>query len=173
MSIRAEIQYRVQEKRLTRLGLTMGGTIARLLYLTEPVLALANGPWPDAKGAKRAGKVLALLESYVAGNEIVGRMHPSKNVHTVIALLEPAIEEVWEFRIGDPHPGVRVFGRFAEKDIFIATCWGYREQFDSDRAWRDYGIERCKNDWKNLFPAYDPFRGVEIHDYLSKARLPF
>jgi len=77
-------------------------------------------------------------------------MPPSKDVHTVIALLDQAIENVWEFRIGNPRPGVRILGRFAEQDTFVATNWVNREDFrdpttgqDDSRRWRDE-VVRCK-----------------------------
>lgn len=187
MSIYDEIQHRETEGRLSRLRAVLPASEVRKIYINHDVSKLARGPWPDNNAAKRAARVRAILESFIIGDQLVVRLPPSKNVHTVLALLEPADEEAWEFRIGDPKPGVRIFGRFAAKDVFIATSWGYREELDvpknkklSDRErayaiekkWRDFGIERCKNDWNNLFPTYAPITGTKLHDYLSNATLP-
>lgn len=172
MSILVDIQYRVTEGRLTKLSPLMSNARIRSIYLSSDVKSFFEGPWSSNKEAIRAGRARAILEDFVTGAEIVGRLPPSKSVHTVIALLEPASEEVWEFRIGDPKPGVRIFGRFADKDIFIGTSWSYRESFNTEKDWRDFGFERCKTDWRNLFPAYSPHSGTSIHDYISNSRLP-
>ncbi len=123
MSILIDIQHRVTEGRLTKLIPIMSNVHVRQIYLSAEVKSFMDGPWPTKKDENKAGRTRAILEDFVTGAEVVGRLPPSKNVHTVIALLEPASEEVWEFRIGEPKPGVRIFGRFADKDIFIGTSW--------------------------------------------------
>lgn len=142
------------------------------------VMRMLDGPWDTTQKARRAGAARALLEGFLRGDEIVGRWPPSKNVNTLIALLEPPADNVWEFRIGHPRPGVRILGRFAERDVFVATNWLYREDFrdsktgdDDLRRWRDE-IVRSKAIWAQLFPPYDAYWGTTLHDFISKARLP-
>lgn len=137
-----------------------------------------DGPWASSHQGRRAGAARALLESFLRGDQMVGRMPPSKDVHTLIALLDPPGENVWECRVGNPRPGVRILGRFAEKDVLIATNWVNREDFrdpvtgrDDSRKWRDE-IVRCKAIWNQLFPTYQPFTGNTLHDFISNARLP-
>lgn len=179
MSIQAEILERVHEGRLQRLRQMMPGLPdTRRIYLAEEVSRVFAGSWVRSPYGRRVGVARALLEGFTRGDLVVGRMPPSKNVHTVIALLEPASENVWEFRIGEPRPGIRILGRFADKDSFVATNLVNREDFidaitkmDDPRKWRDEVI-RCKTIWNHLFPSYHPYIGSTIHDYISNSRLP-
>jgi hypothetical protein len=44
-----------------------------------------------------------------------------------MARLKEASEEVWEIRIWDIDPQIRFFGRFAERDTFIALLGPVRK----------------------------------------------
>lgn len=179
MSIQVEIASRVVEGRLRVLGQAMPGTSEkRRIFAVPSVMEMLDGPWTTSLLGRRAGPARALLESFIRGDQIVGRMPPSKDVHTVIALLDQAVENVWEFRVGNPRPGMRILGRFAEQDTFVATNWVNREDFrdpatgqDDSRKWRDE-VVRCKTIWTHLFPSYNPFVGSTLHDFISNARLP-
>lgn len=179
MSIRAEITARIAEGRLAGLIPLMGrAPFAREIFVTPAVGAAVDGPWTTPSIERLCGQARALLEGFIHGDRLVARMPPSRNVHTLIALLEPIRDNVWEFRIGSPRPGIRIFGRFAQRDTFIATNWGARGDLldaksgkDDLRKWRDQ-IIRCKREWANLLPAYPPLNGNSIHDYISNARTP-
>jgi|SRR5581483_619474 len=179
MSIRAEIANRLSEGRLRALGQAVrGAPDKRRMFVVPIIMSVLDGPWATSHEGRRAGAARALLEGFVRGDQIVGRMPPSKNVHTLVALLDPGIENVWEFRIGNPQPGVRILGRFAEQDTFVATNWVNREDFrdpttrqDDPRRWRDE-VVRCKTIWSQLFPSYNAFAGGTLHDFISNARLP-
>jgi hypothetical protein len=179
MSIRVEIAARVAEARLIQLTPMMPGpTETRRLYLAASVAGKIDGPWATARDGRLAGAARALMESFVRGDLVVARMPPSKNVETVIALLEPPTNNVWAFRVRVPKPGARILGRFAEPDTFIATHWVNREDFidaqsnmSNPRKWRDESV-RCKAIWTHLFPSYDPITGSTIHDFISNSRLP-
>jgi hypothetical protein len=179
MSIRAEISRRVAEGRLKALSQSMPGPPdRRQIVVVQSVMDMLDGPWATPHQSRRAGEARALLENFLRGEQIVGRMPPSKDVHTLIALLDPPGDNVWEYRVGNPRPGMRILGRFAEKDLFIATNWVNREDFrdpvtgqDDSRKWRDE-IVRCKAIWNQLFPTYQPFGGNTLHDFISNARLP-
>ena len=59
--------------------------------------------------------------------------------------------------------GIRCFGCFAEKDLFIALTWNYRENIT------DFGVEveRCREAWDTLFSPLQPFKGANLDEYLS------
>jgi hypothetical protein len=91
-------------------------------------------------------------------------------------LSRPA-DEVWDFRAIEK-PGIRIFGRFAERDIFVAlTCWPRSKPIDwldrppllktDSREFRD-AIEGCKAEWRKLFHTYPPKSGAQASDYLSE-----
>jgi hypothetical protein len=180
MSIQAEILARVDEGRLRPFLQMLPGPPpdARRIYFSEDMSRAFTGCWANSPYGRRVGIARALLEGFARGDLVVGRMPPSKNVHTLIAQLEPVVENVWEFRVGEPRPGIRILGRFAEQDTFIATNLVNREDFldaatkrDNPRKWRDE-VVRCKTIWTHLFPSYSPHTGNTIHDYISNARLP-
>lgn len=191
MSIYDEIQSRAGEGRLILLPQMMPAPRVRSVWLAAEIIEQARNP-PDQSARNASAAVQAILESFVAGDVFVVRHPPSnnsRNVDAALALLNPAHKEAWEFRIRRPNPVIRVFGRFAAKDIFIATSWSYRASLDIpntrngkklsereknfivEKKWRDLGLERCKADWVNLFPSYQPLRGRAVHDYVSNARL--
>lgn len=179
MSIQAEIVSRIAEGRLRAPRQAMpSAPEKRRIFVVPSVIDMLDGPWTSSREGRRAGAARALLESFLRGDQIVGRMPPSKDVHTVIALLAPPVENVWEFRVGTPRPGIRILGRFAEQDTFVATNWLNREGFrdpatqqDDSRKWRDE-VVRCKTIWSQLFPSYNPFVGNTLNEFINNARLP-
>ncbi len=86
-------------------------------------------------------------------------------------------DEVWDIRSIAPRPGIRIFGRFAERDVFVGLFWSPRSveipfsqrlplgEKDSVE-WKNAILE-CKSEWKKLFPSYQPVHGDEIHKYIE------
>jgi len=87
-------------------------------------------------------------------------------------LLHPAYDQVWEIRDLHKNPklSLRVFGRFADVDLFIALGWQSRDKLGkpTSSAWRDARVA-CKTAWTNLFYVYPPQIGTNLHDYISNA----
>lgn len=88
--------------------------------------------------------------------------------------LEPVDDEVWELRSRDPEPQVRVFGRFAAPDTFIATHAAFRDDL-GDVSWSRWEgnnwpteIQKCKSRWTVLLPSQVPFSGGSIHAYITR-----
>lgn len=167
MSIRAEIISRVYEGRLVQFT----QAIRRLpdqreIYLPPDIKETITNPNVD----RRFGRAQAMLEAFVRGDVFVVRLPPKKNVTAMMALLDPMEDDVWEFRIREPKPGLRIFGRFAEKDIFIGTHCYVRDELPKDK-WA-HQIKLCRHEWKLLFPAYPALSGSNVHDFISNARLP-
>jgi hypothetical protein len=169
MSIRDEIRARVAEGRLIRLIPVMKNRPEhRRVLMTPSVSEALEGPSEGAALALAWGQARARLEGFIGGDVIATRAPPSKSVKTLLALLEPSSENVWEFRIGS-RLSLRVFGRFAARDVFVATNWKPRRWLsEDDHRWRDEMLS-CKAAWTRLFPAYPPLSGNTIHDYISKA----
>lgn len=161
MSIYSEITNRVAEGRLFPLHPVMPaspGSTPRHMYLTEGVLSLLNGPWCSEEWEVRCGYLHADLDRFVQGGPLPIAKHPlSGGRSSYMRQLYRWREEVWEIRSRDPQPGIRVLGRFADTDVFVATSWWHRADLGGPgaRAWRDAIIE-CKTQWKNLFPTYEP-----------------
>jgi hypothetical protein len=141
----------------------------RSMYLASEINALLDGPWVDSGQEMRSGRLRADLDMFVAGYLISVQREPFRNKTAYMSQLDPASEEVWEIRSRDPKPGIRIFGRFAHTDVFVALTWSERARLrgPGSREWRD-AKEQCKTEWRKLFPAYRPFKGNDIHDYISE-----
>ncbi|HYE70109.1 MAG TPA: hypothetical protein VD932_01125 [Aquabacterium sp.] len=77
--------------------------------------------------------------------------------------LSPSTDEIWEIRSRDPQPGLRIFGRFAEQDVFVAVNMAIRKELDWERE-----KEVCESKWQLLFPSHPPISGASINDYISE-----
>src|SRR3546814_10217702 len=71
--------------------------------------------------------------------------------------LEPQSEEVWELRRRAPKPALRVFGRFAAPDVFIAPHMVRRDDLGGwgSLEWAAE-IRTCKAIWRQLFHTFPP-----------------
>ncbi len=170
MSIRDEISSRRAEGRLYCLLPALIGTPAvRTVFVSPEVNDVVFGPWNDKKFEGRAGGLRADLDMFTSGMVIsVGQDPFKKRKNAYMSPLAPAIDQVWEIRSRDPKPGIRVFGQFSEKDVFVALTWGFRENLGGpgSHKWRDTR-ERCKAEWRKLFSTYSPHTGKSPHDYIS------
>ena len=181
MSIRDEINNRVSEHRLTRLiPVNQKDPRRRTVLMSEEITGMVMGPWVEGPMGERCGRLRADLENFVTGERVTVCLTPREAKDAQIARLEPVEDEVWDFRCQEPSPGLRVFCRFAEKDILVAmTCyprslslpWWHRlPLLDDERRWRTAIVE-CRSDWRKLFPAHEPVTGGCLDDYLSNAVL--
>ena len=131
-----------------------------------------SGPWETTAEQDRYGTVKAIIDLFIDGEVMAVRIPPSTSARAQLALLVPADGEVWEFRTRPEKKkrghryGVRVFGMFADKDLFVAMSAVFKEDLLDDS---DYPreIEFCKRQWRTLFPTYDPHLGDPPNAYLS------
>lgn len=168
MSIRDEINNRITEGRLFHLlPYIPGSEVRRTLLASLEVYEMAQPPWPENWEGERHSQARGYLDLFTEGRLISIAEDPyDKEVNTYLARVDPLEDEVWDIRCIDPVPGLRVFGRFAETDVFIALSFNYRENLFDDRDWRDE-IEFAKAEWRKLFPSYEPHRGATLYDYVS------
>lgn len=96
------------------------------MLLSSEIHSELTGPWADKGEEVRWARIRADLDTFVAGGLISVARCTFKARTAYIAQLCPATDEIWETRHRDPRPGVRLFGRFAEKDVFVALKWHYR-----------------------------------------------
>jgi hypothetical protein len=169
MSIYVEISFRVNEGRLALLDPAMPGTLRkRKMYVSPELETLLGGPWQDTAWEERCGYLRADLDRFIEGKILAVAQKPYGSKTSYLKRLEPPRDEVWEIRSRDPNPSLRIFGRFAEKDLFIALTWAKRIDLGgpAEREWR-VAKEACNAEWRKLFPTYPPKTGVTFHDYLS------
>lgn len=170
MSIRDEIRARTEERppRLFFLPpLLPGGPFVREIFVSEEVNRVAHPPWdPTDMGVRFAG-MRAFLDRWTEGSIISVADDPRRKPKaTYMARIDPAPDEVFDIRCIAPNPGIRVFGCFADRDLFVALTKAGREELTTDKEWRD-AREACKAAWRRLFPTYQPFSGANLNEYIS------
>ncbi len=169
MSIYDEITRRVKEERLFLLNPAMPKSlVVRKIYVSSEIKSLLLGPWSERSLEVRCGYLRADIDRYIEGQLLAIAASPYKGKTSYMKQLDPPRDEVWEIRSRDPKPGIRLFGRFSEKDVFIALSWHERSNLKGpgSRQWRD-AKEECKSEWRKLFPTYQPLMGNNINEYLT------
>lgn len=141
---------------------------SRRVLLAAAVQIHLQGPWSSRKDEEQWFQVRANLDSCVQGGLISIAKSPFKAGTALLAQLDPPSDEVWEIRCRAPRPGIRVFGRFAERDTFIAFRWQFRNLMGGRYAheWH-WMIDDCQKDWSALFHPCPPHSGGSPSDYVS------
>lgn len=146
----------------------------RTLYVHPEVHRLLNGPWKDEE-EHLSGKLWAAFDRFVVGKRITVALDSPyrKPKSTYLSRMDPTGDEVWEIRILDPRPALRVFGRFADRDCFVALNWGLRKDLGGPGSKEfQQAIRNCLVTWRQTFPHYNAFTGSTTDEYLSENALP-
>jgi len=176
MSIHDEIKARIGEERLFLVEpAVLGDPVKRYLIISQEIKSLLEGPWVDEKHEQRIGRLIADLDSFVTGGRLSVCLTPFEAGKADLGRLDRPHDEVWDLRNRD-EPGLRIFGRFADVDTFVALTWSPRSVpilwalrvplENNLRNWRNQ-IVQCKTEWTNLFATYQPQTGDTVHAYLS------
>ena len=155
MSIHAEIIARGTEGRLFRLlPAVQARPVVRTMLLSAELNGVIFGQWPNVNERIRMAQLRRDLDRFVEGGIITVAAKPYKAGAAYLSRLDRAADEVWEIRSRHPKPGIRVFGRFAELDTFVALTWSLRGRLGGPTSleWKD-AIRECKAIWRQLFPT--------------------
>ncbi len=180
--MRDEIRARIGEERLSLLMPVFDSDpVVRTMVISNDIKSLIEGPWPDTPWERRCNRLRADLEAFVVGDVLALCLTPYEADSAYFGRLHRPEDEVWDIRSRDPNPGVRVFGRFAERDTFVALFWSprsieipYSQRFPlgtrNSIQWKN-AIRECKAEWRKLFHNYQPVHG-DTHDvYVSNSIL--
>lgn len=142
--------------------------IRRTLVLSREIHDLVSGPPPEGISMARLGTLRRDLERFVTAPRILVPEEPFRAGTAYMSRLHAAADEVWEIRARDPKPGIRVFGRFAAPDVFVALTWSTRQRLGGPKSveWKN-AIRLCKTRWRQLFLTFPPHSGVRICDYIT------
>jgi hypothetical protein len=137
--------------------------VERTMLLSEALNTILFSPESeDAEWEERVGKLQADLEVFLSGERPIDPKY--------LFLLYPSRDAVWEIRSVRDDPSIRILGRFAMKDVFIATNHAKREDLGGwqSRAWKE--VKRAAGAiWRQIFPVYQPLVSINIHDNVSGA----
>lgn len=149
----------------------------RVMLLGEEVSGLIMGPFTNVAHERRAFRLRADLESFVKGEEISICLTPRKAGDADFGLLDPPGQATWDVRSRDPKPGLRVIGRFAATDVFVALGWWPRSVqvswsekpplVDDELLWR-IAIHDCDEKWNRILPGLVPVSGGKAERYVSE-----
>lgn len=177
-SIRAAIKRHVRAKRLFALEMgDVSDPVKRILVYSESVRGLLEGPWVHYSCAPRVGRLRADLEAFVRGDPISICLEPYVAGDAFLGRLAEPTDEVWDMRAREPNPALRLFGRFAAPDHFVAfdwrprsKPWNGREALTDrhDPGWETVKTD-CKRQWETLFPKHEPFHDLEnANEYITE-----
>jgi hypothetical protein len=144
----------------------------RALFMCKPLLsAIEQGKLsPDEKDRKRWATLEAAMSSFVEGDFVTDDL---------MKQLVDAKHEHWCLRSRKPKPSMRVFGRFAAKDVFIGTHVKLRSELGGMNS-QEFEMEKliCEDHWKNtglqeFFSAPPKFEyGAYMSNASKKVRVP-
>lgn len=168
MSIREQIQTALDAGWVVNLLPTLPSIPHwRVIFMTRRLSDELEQHLEDPTTMVRAAELLATFDTFLGGRLVTigGR----NDKHAYMKLLEPEQEEVWEIRSIDPKPSIRVFGRFAAKDVFVATNMGFRSGLGGFGSIEfRAAMTHCKREWSRCFYTWPPHKGKSVHDYISE-----
>lgn len=131
------------------------------MYLVDRLYLAIMEPKPNIEETQRFAQLEADLAVFVNSPTIDPKY---------LFGLSPRSDRVWEIRSVRPKPSIRVLGRFAAKDEFVATHYVLRGQLGrwNSREWK-IGKRRAKAEWASLFHPYDAVDEQDINNLVSGA----
>jgi len=167
-----ELTTRIMAGDLTLLeSYRLGPYTQRMVLLTRSMASsLIDGPWDNENHKTRLrGNLRADLGRFVDGNKLRISLGGRKSAFEDMKKLGD-LYEVWEFKSDLPNSKIRVFGRFAGRNTFVATNWQWRHllgNYGSDE-WK-VETDSCLDKWASLFQKLSPHTGDIVDAYLSDA----
>jgi hypothetical protein len=182
MSIQDELAKLVAAGRLFPLALSLpSDQSVRRIFLSQEIQQLLVGPWVSVEWEKRCYALRATLESFVRGERVTVSLVPYEHGEADMGRLDtPKDNEVWDIRDRKTKPGLRIFGRFIDKDTLILTNFSPRsvpipgvdkkplKDHRKSYEW-ELAIIECMDQWASMFPAIKPMHKDDASDYITNA----
>lgn len=137
----------------------------RRMYLTKRAIGCIEKPNSYVNAMSLQGHVVAAMDRWTTG----GRIHAHRRRPIFLKRLDPPPPDVWEIRVTDPTPQIRILGRFADLDTLIVSNMHSRGHLGErgSKAWTE-ALKLVVEDWETLFPDHGPLGGEKISDFVSE-----
>ena len=141
----------------------------RRLYLAVPAMKDFDDPHSAANYFSGRSFVEGALTRWVLGGRVWAVERRKKREGGFLKRLEPPPNDVWEVKVTEPRPQVRLFGRFAEADTLILTKFHLRDSL-KEKGSSQWGaaMTECDNLWSALFPRIPIYSKSTISDYVTR-----
>lgn len=174
MSIYDTLNALEDEGRLVRYLPPEGIPLMRGLYLTTRFYRELADARTSVHVFGQMPAIRILFNRWVAGQVFVMRLAGSRP-DADLARLQPPPDDIWEFRLTQHAPQLRIFTRFAAPDVVVATNAVNRDTLGNasaragkkSKAWVE-AMYDCETEWKRLFGGAKPYRADRIAGYVSK-----
>lgn len=134
----------------------------RDLFVSTEVLHAVTPPWPRGRERRQHIVFRETLDRFTSGDVLSVAEDPiQKPSYAVMARTNPIEKEIWDFRCMTEDDGIRCFGGFGDKDLFIALTWNFRDNISRFSQ----EVLECRREWDRLFGKIPPFRAREIEKY--------
>lgn len=171
MSMVDEVNAHRDAGRLVQLHLFVPGLPEkREIFITPTLFQLLHGPWVAQKWEKRWNRARQQLDDFIDGlhgERIFVRSASRRKSTCFMSRLEPDSDEVWEIRVRDPKPGLRLFGSFAKRNVFVALTAAPHECLNNEEDWKRAILQYKKH--RSRFFSSTAFSGAYPDDYLTEA----
>ena len=168
MSIRPYIKECIKDGRLVRWEpLIQGDPQLRQVLLAQELyneLQELENHYQQKYGFAR---LRADVEHFIFGEYMTVAF--DKDEDGLLKRLTPKNREVWTFRMKRPKPSIRLFGRFAYEDVFVAMNLAQRKELGpvGSFEWKNE-IHICRQRWTAIFNHHKPLSGEYPHDYIKE-----
>jgi hypothetical protein len=142
--------------------------IKRRLYLTATARKHLTDPGSATNVLGLRGYIQAAMTHWVSGGRVRG---DEKGKARFLKRLCPPPAEIWEIRVTDPTPQVRLLGRVVEPDTLILDRFHTRrylgEKKSPNSGWKE-ALPACDSALNALFPMEPLFQRQSIKDYVTE-----
>lgn len=155
-----------EKRKLFRFAPTLRKPLKRRLYLTAEAQKNFTDPMSATNFLPRpSGFVRNAMVRWVSGERIYG---DKRKPHFLKELDPPPCPDIWEIRVTDPSPKIRLIGAFLEPDTLVLSCFRTRTFLDKkgSQAWQQ-AMLGCQSDFMILF-GQPPFRANTVGEYISE-----
>ncbi len=140
--------------------------LKRRLYLTATGRKYLIDPDSATNILRLRGFIQSAMVHWVSG----GRVRADVNRKgRFLKRLDPPPPEIWEIRVTDPVPQVRLLGRIVEPDTFIVHRIHTRKYLGDKggQGWTE-AMNACVSEFDRLFPGEPLFQRNSIYDYVTE-----